>query len=249
MDFIPTDDLSFNAWERNFMPKLLLKYATWEIPQEAVDALSTYQNTYHNAWAEGGIGAKKTRTSIQVEAKDEAQDAYINNDVPEPLGLRAFIKAYIAYNPLVSNTERNELGVPVHKKTKTKHKVATKSSVIVNYKSLGPYIIETECRSTGLDNENQYTNSSTGNTKTSRPKKEPGYEIRLSHKIISKGEAEPTNPEGEDMTMVIITQARFTRNFGAENQTKILCEYAQWYNPKHPELAGPWNPLQKVVIT
>lgn len=249
MSYIPLDDLGFNSWERHFMSTMLPKAAGFGIPTAATDALSAYQSTYHAAWILGGIGAKTTRTSIQTKQKTEARYAYEHNDEPEELGLRAFIKAYIINNPLVSDDDLLEMKVPIHKKTRTKHLVATENYVVFRSENIGDGTIKTLCYSSGKDNQNPYSKSTSGDKRTYRPSKEKGYDVRISFILIPQGAPLPTGHDSSGMTKEIYTKARIVRYFDEEFIGYNLCEYAQWYNSKHPELAGPWSKIQTTVIS
>jgi hypothetical protein len=70
-----------------------------------------------------------------------------------------------------------------------------------------------------------------------------------SWKIIAKGAALPATPNDAGMTKTLFTKAKIIQQVGTENEGMILCEFLQWYIPKHPELAGPWSDLQTTIIT
>lgn len=246
MDYIPHDEAGFNSFESTFMDKMVPNAPAWNIPASAVTALESYQTVWHNAWEEGGYIVKKSRTSTQVMAKDNARKAYEYSKLPQPLGLRAFISAYITNNPLVSNNQRLEMGLPVHKKKRTTHRVATKNIVVFDSQNIGSGVVITKCYNYGLNSLNPYGK---GEKRTARPCKEKGYNIRISYVIIDKGDTLPKGPNDKMMRKEIFTKARIVRHFGTDNQGRILCEYAQWYNITHPELAGPWSALKKIFIS
>ena len=58
-------------------------------------------------------------------------------------------------------------------------------------------------------------------------------------------------PEGADdsgLSSGLSTKASFSLSLGSSNSGKPLYIFFRWYNTKHPELAGPWTPLQTLSI-
>jgi len=248
-DFIPSDDESFDDFQKNLMSVLNPNATTWGIPAAQVTGLVTYQTTWTNAYAVGGKGEKTTRNSVQIKAKTTARKAYENNKAPMALGLRAFIAAWVINNPLISDSFRIAMRLPIHKSGKTRHNVATKNTVVFKSTSLGSGAIQTDCHSSGSSTLNPLAKTAKAGKKTSRAKKEEGYEIMKSWKIINQGDAFPVTANDAGMTKTLFTKAKIIQQLGPENKGKILCEFMQWYIPKHPELASPWSNLQTTIIT
>lgn len=248
-DFIPKDDEGFDDFQKNFISVLTPNATAWSIPTIQVTNLTTYQTAWNNAYAVGGKGERTTRNSVQVKAKTDARKAYENSKAPLPLGLRAFIAAWIINNPLVDNAKHIAMHVPVHKTTRTMHSVATKNTVAFRSTSIGGGAVQTDCHSSGSSALNPTAKTAKAGKKTSRAKKEEGYEIMKSWKLINRGDAFPKTPNDAGMTKTLFTKARIVQQFGTENEGMILCEFLQWFIPKHPDLAGPWSNLQTTIIT
>ncbi|MDR0743951.1 MAG: hypothetical protein LBF05_06320 [Tannerella sp.] len=59
-----------------------------------------------------------TRTPITIQAKNDARKAAEKK-------VRDFLKAYVTYNPPVTNADRKAMEVPIHKKTRDHSPIAT----------------------------------------------------------------------------------------------------------------------------
>jgi hypothetical protein len=248
-DYIPKDDESFDDFQKNLVSQVTPIATASGIPAAQVTGLTAYQTAWTNAYAVGGKGEKTTRNSVQIKAKTEARKAYENSKAPQPLGLRAFIAAWVINNPLISNAQHVAMRIPVHKTNKTRHNVATKNTVVFKSTSLGGGVIQTDCHSSGSATLNPLAKTAKAGKKTNRDKKEEGYEIMKSWKIINSGDALPVTANDAGMTKTLFTKAKIIQQLGPENEGKKLCEFLQWYIPKHPELASPWSNMQTTIIT
>lgn len=80
---------------------------------------------------------------------------------------------------------------------------------------------------------------------TGRPARAEGADcVRYFFKI---GDPAPANT-GDGTTIDTSTKASFTLHLGTANSGKKLYLYAQWYNSKHPTLAGPASSLVATTI-
>ena len=62
------------------------------------------------------------------------------------------------------------------------------------------------------------------------------------------GSTAPTSVEDDILDMDISTKGAFILSVGAENEGKRLYIYFRWHNTKHPDISGPWCPLQSTII-
>jgi hypothetical protein len=157
----------------------------------------------------------------------------------------------IANSALTAN-DRSALLWPVNKTTRTTHLVATKNLVSFKSVGLGGGDVQTKCYPSGgaINNPTASTTITARSSKhTGRAHKEKGYEIRRSYILIKLGAAQPTDANAAGMTMEVITKANSVKHYGTANEGMLLCEFLQWYNPKHPELAGPWSSMQTTLIS
>jgi hypothetical protein len=157
-------------------------------------------------------------------------------------------------NSVLTPNDRSALIWPVSKTTRTTHKVATTNLITFKSVGLGGGDVKTRCFPSGgaINNPTAATQRSTkksGKQRAARPHKEKGYEIRRSYMLIKQGAAQPTDPNAAGMTMEVITKANSVKHYGTANEGMVLCEFLQWYNPKHPELAGPWSSMQTTLIS
>jgi len=109
-DYVPRGDHEFDDWQDNILPYIAANLVAWGIPQAAYDAAQALQQPWLDAWAV----AKNppNRTSADVQAKDDARQAYES-------ALRDIIQQYIAKNPAVTNQQREEMDITVPDTTRT----------------------------------------------------------------------------------------------------------------------------------
>lgn len=121
-------------------------------------------------------------------------------------------------------------GTPLEKQNKTIPEEAIQEQCFAVIRSLGGGNMRIGCRT---------------KSDASRASKAEGADsVRVFYKI-----GDPASSSSDDGTQpAIFTKAAFTINCGDENVGKKLHLYTQWYNTKHPELAGPISSLQSVLI-
>jgi hypothetical protein len=107
-DFIPRGDNLFLLWLKTLIAYVQTKLSAWAIPSQAFSELTTLMNTFQNALALTQNPA--THTAITVRAKNEARTAVETK-------VRLFLKAYVTYNPAVTNPDREAMELPIHKTT------------------------------------------------------------------------------------------------------------------------------------
>lgn len=84
---------------------------------------------------------------------------------------------------------------------------------------------------------------------THRASLAPGADsVQLAYLIIDTGTEINVNPDEEKMIKETVTKSSFIKHAGAGNVGKTMVTFARWYNTKHPELAGPWSAMQKIII-
>jgi hypothetical protein len=115
-DFIPRTDNLFLVWLKTMLAYVQSKLSAWAIPQTSVTELQTLTTTFGNALAVTENPA--TRTKITVQAKNDARKAVESKT-------RLFLKAYVTYNPKVTDPDRDAMGLPIHKTTRSDVPVPT----------------------------------------------------------------------------------------------------------------------------
>jgi hypothetical protein len=114
-DFIPRKDEDFLRWSTNFMTALsgiAQRVAFPEATRKALTALQTTFVTKYNVAV-----APATRTKASIDEKTEARDAFEKE-------LRQNIREYLTNNHLVTDADRDNLGLPIHKSSHTPSPVA-----------------------------------------------------------------------------------------------------------------------------
>jgi hypothetical protein len=107
-NFIPRPDLKFLDWSKRLITYVQSKINAWGIPSSAVSELLTLVNTFQSALTQTENPA--THTPITVRTKNEARETAESK-------IRVFLKAYITYNPAVTNADREAMELPIHKTT------------------------------------------------------------------------------------------------------------------------------------
>jgi hypothetical protein len=109
-DYIPSSDGDFGQWEVTFMNVLTPNATEWGVPGAVITDLRGKQSAWQSTHAIAENPA--TRTSIAIEAKNEARAAYEK-------ALRSAYREYIMSSRSVTNEQRLALGVPIHKEDRT----------------------------------------------------------------------------------------------------------------------------------
>jgi hypothetical protein len=87
------------------------KFGTWSIPESAQQTVEALLASFTAAF--GLADNPQTRTSAAVTAKQETRRA-------AEAGIRLLLKAYVTYNPLVTDEDRRNMELPIHKTTRTR---------------------------------------------------------------------------------------------------------------------------------
>ena len=109
-DFIPQSDAEFNLWQASLVTLVQTNTTAWGILAADVTLLVALQTTWTAAFAK--TSNKQNRTSADVQAKDDAREAYEK-------GLRKFIAQWLANNTKVTNSDRGRMGLTVKSGTRT----------------------------------------------------------------------------------------------------------------------------------
>jgi hypothetical protein len=109
-DFVPRKNVNFHEWQGNLFMHASSEAARWKIPPEELEALAGPRERWVRAF--GVAMTPATRTAAANVEKDEARVAY-------EAVLRLFIKGYLAYNKLVTDADRKDLGLPLHDRKPT----------------------------------------------------------------------------------------------------------------------------------
>ncbi|MDR0413322.1 MAG: hypothetical protein LBH61_05945 [Dysgonamonadaceae bacterium] len=106
-DFIPRKDADLLQWTANFTVSLAKIYERVGFPYPSYQKLVALRDDFKSKYAIAE--APETRTKATVRQKTEARTALV-------AALRQAASEYLTHNHLLSDSDRNNLGLPIHKK-------------------------------------------------------------------------------------------------------------------------------------
>jgi hypothetical protein len=215
--FIPGADAAFNSWQSILIAYAIANKVSFNIPDNALDTLLQLKDVWDVKFALADN--PETRTSPIVIAKNEAKQNYEKE-------LRAFIKAFLQYNPAVTDEDRANMGLPIHSTSRKPVPVPTTypesevdSSVIrrlsIRFRDLGKKTI-------------------------AKPYGVHGAEIRWA--ILSE------TPSGVDklVNSAFDTHTPFTIEFKEEERGQSFYFCLRWENTRGDK--GPWSEIANAKI-
>ncbi|MDR3236630.1 MAG: hypothetical protein LBT48_07930 [Prevotellaceae bacterium] len=115
-DFVPRSERLFLNWLTVVVHYLKNRYSAWGVPESAQQHVEALLASYAAAF--GIADNPQTHTPAATIAKQEARRAAES-------GIRALLKAYVTYNPLVTDEDRRCMELPIHKTTRSRVSVPT----------------------------------------------------------------------------------------------------------------------------
>ena len=109
-DFLPAKDQAFLVWALNFTTALVSMLVRIGFPESVFQELMALRNTFSEKLTTAEAPA--TRTKAAVQAKNNARKAFEKR-------LRQVIKEYLTYNHALTDEDRDDLGLPIYKTTRT----------------------------------------------------------------------------------------------------------------------------------
>ena len=215
-NFVPAADSSFDEWQKPLVVNLKANAVQWGIPARSITDIEAEQAEFETRYAAAENPA--TRTKAAVTTKTDARKKFEST-------LRTAIKAYITYNPAVTDEDRINMGLPVHKTTRTAVGVPTTYPECTVETALRQIIIH--FRDAGKDRK-------------AKPAGVSGALIRWD--IL---DAPPTKSV-ELLNSALDTASPYTLRF-TENQRGSRVYFAlAWQNTKG-EL-GPWSEIGMAIV-
>lgn len=107
-DYIPPADHAFYEWQRVLLAYILQNFTRWGVPSPQT-TLIPLALAFEAAFV---ACQNPNRGKVDTQKKNEARDALEKE-------LRVYNKAYLLYNPAVSDDDRTAMGLPVHKKSRS----------------------------------------------------------------------------------------------------------------------------------
>jgi hypothetical protein len=217
-DYLPEKDKDFLVWSKNFLANLSQIRYNVSFPDSEYLKLSTECNDFEQKLEASENPA--TRTSVTVEAKNIARKLLRIN-------LRVDVKAYLTFNPSVTDDDRKAMGLPVHKTTRTPSKVADKAP-------------DTDVDTSVPGRVTVHFFEKSGSHKRAKPEGQHCIEMIW---IISD-----TPPaKWEDLIHSIVdTNSPVTLSFENDQRGKTLYFALRWENTRGEK--GPWTEIQSTII-
>jgi hypothetical protein len=195
----------------------------WNIPPTTMATLQTLQGDWVVAYAAAQDPA--TRTRLAVKAKQDARDAF-------EAALRGLVKSFLAYNPLVSDTDREDLEIPVHKTTRTPIPPPVDLVELLLRQLAGSRV------------EATFFPVSVNTAAKERREAKP-YGVRgaeLAWAVLP----EPPKSYADLTHSAFDTRSPYTFQFDIPDAGKTLYVCARWENTTGQK--GPWSDIKSVII-
>ncbi|MDR0561102.1 MAG: hypothetical protein LBG73_00240 [Spirochaetaceae bacterium] len=215
-DYIPRGDEQFLLWAKNLVAYVQPKLTAFNIPAAALPPIQTELTNYETAFT---AAIDPNRGKVDVLNKNESRDA-LKTDI------RACVKAYLAYNPAVTDADKEHMGLPLHD--------ATRSSAPVP-----KTIPELELDSSVIRQISVHFRDA-GSDKRGKPAHVHGVELRWA--LLDKP------PQSvEDLTKSAFdTASPYTFKFDETQRGRALYICPCWENNKGEK--GPYGEIVKAII-
>ena len=217
-DYIPRSDEEFDIWQENLLSTVLPNIVNWNIPQQDYDDLLPLQTNWDNAW--DGAKNKDTRSSTDVQLKDDARAAYESV-------LRKFVQAHLAVNRAMSDADRQSMGLTVRDTTPTPVPVPTTHPV----------------GQIDSSQTQRHTIKFSDQSSSSRGKPEGVANCEI-HYILDNANADP---DEDPMLTAVATRSNHVIDYKASDSGKRAYYYLRWVNTRGQ--GGPWAPVISGIVT
>jgi len=221
--YIPVRDDDFFNFQGNLVNIVVTNKVAWGIPDSAVNPLVARRASFEPLYTTAQD--KTTRNRADVLAFRQSRKLYEKE-------IRTFVKAYLLYNPLVTDEQRMEMALTIRDIEPTpRPKIAT--IPIIGLRSMGGGDIEVRARVT---------------TDQTRFSMHPAADaVECGYVLVAIGEVPPDDPESMAKT-IESKKARFIIHGGAKNVGQRFYGFFRWVNLTNPANNGPWSNAQTVVI-
>jgi hypothetical protein len=222
-DFIPRSDPAFDAWQENLINKVDPVAGSLGIPEAVITATHVLQARWALAYKTANDPA--TRTKAAVLEKQEARIDYVEN-------LRGLNNVYLIHNPALTDGDRERMGLPIHKTTRTPVPPPT-DLVELMLKQLAGNRVEVDFFPMGVNNTGK-------ERREAKPFGVRGVELRWA--ILP----EPPKSHADLVHSEFDTHSPYMFQFDLPDAGKTLYICARWENTTGQK--GPWNKIENVII-
>ncbi|MDR2120476.1 MAG: hypothetical protein LBP64_06345 [Tannerella sp.] len=209
VDYIPRQDGKFLEWAHKLILYLKAHLTAWGIDPDLVAPIETLYNIYSNAYT---LAQDPNRGKVDVLSKNESRDAL-------KAALRQFVKEHLIYNSLITNEDREHMGLPIHDTKPTPPRVPTDMPIAeINFATHLQHIIHVK----------------TG-TLTGRAKPSDAHSFEVWNKV---GGDQPKD-DSEWSYVNTSTRSPLTVNYPLADVGKTVYYRFRWLNTRNQ--AGPWS--------
>jgi hypothetical protein len=216
-DYIPQADMKFLEWATAMIHNLGKSLERFGFPEERyaqlVQLLDVFTRKLELATAPG------TRTKPAVQGKNDARHALKK-------AIRQAVKEYLTYNHLVSGSDRDNLGLPVHKTSRTPaHAIMSRPELEVDFTRIQRHTLMVR---------------DIGTRGAGKPAHAAGFEIW--RKVGNPAPADDT-----DFQLVVqAPHSPCTLDYTAAESGQRAYYRVRWVNTRG--VPGPWSNVKHAVI-
>jgi hypothetical protein len=215
-DFVPHKDDRFHVWANVLWNYIAQHYSFWNIPPMAFSNVDMLHNAFEVAYA---------KTENPDHKKSETHDKTAKRKVFEK-ALREFLKSFVTYNPEVTDVDRDQMGLPIHKPNPEPSPIPDLFPVAEVDSSIP--------RQLTIHFRNEHSKSK------AKPFGVHGAEIRWA--ILDM----PPTSVDEIVNSVFCTNSPYTFVFGEEDRGKRVYFCMRWENTRGEK--GPWGEIFSAII-
>jgi hypothetical protein len=215
-DYIPKNPDTFHAFQGNYVSEVEENLPQWQISDVDIAPLKTQQAAWDIVYPAAAI--PNNRTPADVLARQERQAEYTKV-------IRTFTNQHLANNPLVSNADKERLGLHIHSNSRHPAPDPTSSPTIIR--------IDTS--------ERQQHTIHFADESGSRAKPAGVHSCEF---FMKKGS--PPATDAELVYVGIDTRSPFTINFDSSEVGQTVYYRLRWVNTRG--VHGPWSEQWNAVI-
>jgi hypothetical protein len=217
-DYLPRGDRPFLAWAVNFLKQLMMAIGgRVGFPPDVLMTLEQQRDDFALKLETAEEPSTRTKTAVQV--KNDARDLLKKN-------IRQAVNEYLTNNHLVTNGDRDDLGLPIHDTTPTPAPVPTDMPIgEVDTSTHQQHIVHVK------------TGTLTGKAK---PPKVAGYEV------WRKVGGDPPASDAEWTYVTFSSRSPLTIDYPQTEVGQMVYYRFRWLNTRHQP--GPWSENQVSAV-
>jgi hypothetical protein len=215
-DYLPFDDARLIPWVQNAIAEITAHATPWEIIVAKLAPIQALFATYQVAYA---VFQAPNHGKLDTRNKNDARDALKS-------ALREFAKAYLLYNPALSNADRELIGLHIHD---AKPSSTPAPSTILEYDI-----------DTSIQNRLSVNIWNVRNKRKDKPDGVHGAEIAWEVRTTPPAKAEDLS------NSAFSTRTPYTFKFTGDQRGQVVYFCLRWKNNKGEK--GPWGEIVSAVI-